>query len=88
MYKDKVPIDIEIWDTPYGQEKFSEMTFYSQNYIQGKNGVIMCVNSDELMNEDPKTNEKNQKELMDKIAMLSNNSSVPISLFYTQFDSF
>ena len=59
------------------------MTFYSQNYIQGKNGVIMCCNSDELMNEDPNKNEKNQKELMDKIAMLSSNSSVPISLFYT-----
>lgn len=59
------------------------MTFYSQNYIQGKNGVILCCNSEELMNEDPMQNQKNINELMEKIGMLSDNSSVPISLFYT-----
>ena len=33
------------------------MMFYSQNYIQGKNGVIMCVDSQELIMEDISQNE-------------------------------
>jgi len=54
-----VPIDIEIWDTPYGQEKHCELMFYSQSYIQGKHGIILCVNSEDFTNSENNINERN-----------------------------
>ena len=44
IYRDEFPVDIEIWDT-VGQEKFNELFIYSQNYVQGKHGVILVVNA-------------------------------------------
>ena len=54
--------------------------FYSQNYIQGKNGVILCCISEELLNDDA---EKNLNDLVYRIGILKDNTMVPISIFYT-----
>jgi GTPase SAR1 family protein len=64
------------------------MMFYSQNYIQGKNGVIMCVDSQELIMEDISQNEMNINDLMHKIGLLKDNAMVPITLFYTKMNPY
>ena len=61
--------------------------FYSQNYIQGKNGIILCCNSEELIMDDAKQSEQNINDLMYRVGQLKDNSLVPISIFYTQMDS-
>lgn len=59
-------VDVEIWDT-VGMEKYHENFIYSQNYVQGKNGVMLVA--------------KNSQNVKDKLQMLDKNCSVPVSLF-------
>jgi GTPase SAR1 family protein len=41
LYGGKVGVDVELWDT-VGLEKYDENFIYSQNYLKGKNGVILA----------------------------------------------
>ena len=49
LYNNEFAVDLEIWDS-VGLEKFNEKFMYSQNYIQGKQGVVYVVDSNEYQN--------------------------------------
>lgn len=58
LYKDEYPIDVEIWDT-VGEEKYNELYTYSKNYVQGKHGVILLVNSHDYITSSTSVNSCN-----------------------------
>ena len=76
LYKDQVYLNVEVWDT-VGQEKFNEEYIYSQNYVQGKRGVILIIDA---------TEERDQ--ITKKINLLreSMDEVVPICVFITMLD--
>lgn len=92
LYKNEYPVDVEIWDS-VGLEKFNEMFMYSQNYIQGKQGVVFIVDSADFYNSvSVRENsegmnfqgvfQENIKDLRNKINMLSQNCSVPVWMLF------
>lgn len=52
LYKDEAPVDVEIWDTPDGQQHYCELLQYSQSYVQNKHGVIIVVNGNDYTGQD------------------------------------
>lgn len=96
IYRDEHPVDIEIWDT-VGQEKFNELFIYSQNYVQGKHGVILVVNAldfigDRASNISINSSEinmfqsnpvqENIQDLLHKLTLLGQSCKAPISIFF------
>ena len=72
---------VEIWDT-VGQEKFNQDFIYSQNYIQGKNGVIMVADTREI-NDNPS---ESVDFINEKLRLLETNCGSDLPLFLCLFD--
>jgi len=72
---------VQIWDT-VGQEKFNQDFIYSQNYIQGKNGVIMVADTTGV-NSNPK---ESIAFLNEKLALLEKNCGCDLPVFLCFFD--
>jgi len=48
LYKNEFAVNVEIWDTA-GEEKFNEKFTYTQNFLQGKQGIILLVDGIDFM---------------------------------------
>ena len=48
LYDDELPIEVQLWDQVKGQSHDTHSQyFFSQSYLQGKNGVIFLINPDQ-----------------------------------------